>query len=127
LTSTLVSLSLPALMFVIACLVKDISSIEDAVAALLFLLALSVLLFLSYLLLGALQLKRENRSAKLSVWYSAGFSVFITVLLVCFSFFIGLKSTQLVVVATIVFLLSWLVHLTGSLAQYIQMTSHLQN
>ena len=68
--STLVSLSLPLLMFIIACLVKDIANVSEALWALMFVAILTVPLFVSYWILGEIQLRRKVASVKVSLLYS---------------------------------------------------------
>ena len=122
--STLVSLSLPVLMFVIACLVQDIANITEALWALMFLAILTVPLFVSYWILGEIQLRRESASVKISLWYSALFSVVVTLIFVIYAIYVGINLVQIVLGASIVFLLLWLVHLTGSLTQFVRMTDY---
>ena len=122
LVSTLASLSLPVLMFVIACVVKDISNITEALWALIFLAALAAVLFVSYWFSGEVQLRRESASIKTGLCCSALFSVLVTLVFSCYTIYSGMNSIQVVLGASIVFLLFWLIHLTGSLMQYVRMT-----
>ena len=122
--STLVSLSLPVLMFVIACLVRDIANVTEALWVLLFLAVLTVPLFVSYWILGEIQLRRERASVKISLWYSALFSLVVTLIFVIYTIYVRLNLVQIVLGASIVFLLLWLVHLTGSLTQFVRMTDY---
>ena len=122
LVSTLASLSLPVLMFVIACVVQDISTTTEALRAFIFLAALASVLFVSYWLSGEVQLRRENASVKTGLWCSALFSGLITLVFSCYTIYSGMNSIQIVLGASIVFLLFWLIHFTGSLMQYVRMT-----
>ena len=122
--STLLSLSLPVLMFVIACLVRDIANVTEALWVLLFLAVLTVPLFVSYWILGEIQLRRERASVKISLWYSALFSVVVTLIFVIYAIYVGINLVQIVLGASIVFVLLWLVHLTGSLTQFVRMTDY---
>jgi len=120
--STLVSLSLPVLMFIIAILVRDIANIKEALWVLMFLAAITVPLFVSYWILGEIQVRRENASVKNCLWYSASFSALVTFIFVCYAIYASINTVQIVLGASIVFVLLWLVHLTGSLTQYVRMT-----
>ena len=122
--STLVSLSLPVLMFVIACLVRDIANVTEALWALVFLVILTVPLFVSYWILGEIQLRREDASVKISLWYSALFSVVVTLIFVIYAIYVNINLVQIVLGASIIFLLLWLVHLTGSITQFVRMTDY---
>jgi len=109
-------------MFVIACVVQDISTTTEALRAFIFLAALATVLFVSYWLSGEVQLRRENASVKTGLWCSALFSGLITLVFSCYTIYSGMNSIQVVLSASIVFLLFWLVHFTGSLMQYVRMT-----
>lgn len=114
---------LPMLMFVIACVVRDIESIEEMILVLLFLVALSIPLLVSYWILAGVQLRREEVLLKTSVRYSALVSILVTVIFVCYAIYSGHSSTQIAVGSSVIFLLMCLVHLTGSITQYLQMTA----
>lgn len=122
--STLVSLSLPVLMFIIACLVRDIANVTEALWALMFLAILTVPLFVSYWILGEIQLRREDASVKISLWYSGLFSVVVTLIFVIYAIYVNINLVQIVLGASIIFLLLWLVHLTGSITQFVRMTDY---
>ena len=122
--STLVSLSLPLLMFIIACLVKDIANVSEALWALMFVAILTVPLFVSYWILGEIQLRRKVASVKVSLLYSALFSVVLTLAFVIYAIYASINLVQIVLGASIVFLLLWLVHLTGSITQFVRMTDY---
>ena len=122
--STLVSLSLPLLMFIIACLVKDIANVSEALWALMFVAILTVPLFVSYWILGEIQLRRKVASVKVSLLYSALFSVVLTLAFVIYAIYASINLVQIVLGASIVFLLLWLVHLIGSLTQFVRMTDY---
>ena len=111
-------------MFVIACLVRDIANVTEALWVLLFLAVLTVPLFVSYWILGEIQLRRERASVKISLWYSALFSVVVTLIFVIYAIYVGINLVQIVLGASIVFVLLWLVHLTGSLTQFVRMTDY---
>ena len=123
LISTLTSLSLPILIFLIACLVQDISNVKDALKVLAFLLVLAFVLFFSYWILGGIQLRRESPSLAICAWYGAVFSVVMTLSLGFIAYLNGVVSISLAGVTIVVFLLLWLIHLTGSVMQYSIMCS----
>lgn len=116
-------MSLPILIFLIACLVQDISNVKDALTVLAFLLVLAFVLFFSYWILGGIQLRRESPSLAICAWYGAVFSVVMTLSLGFIAYLNGVVSISLAGVTIVVFLLLWLIHLTGSVMQYSIMCS----
>jgi len=111
-------------MFIIACLVRDIANVTEALWALMFLAVLTVPLFVSYWILGEIQLRREGASVKISLWYSGLFSVVVTLIFVIYAIYVNINLVQIVLGASIIFLLLWLVHLTGSITQFVRMTDY---
>ena len=114
---------LPVLMFIIACVVRDIETMEEALQVLMFFPVLAMPLLVTYWILAKLQVGRKEVLLKTSIWYSALISILVTGIFAGYAIYTGFSSTQISIGSSIIFLLMWLVHLTGSVIQYLQMTA----